>query len=101
MIAPSVRPPKLGCFVWTFDEFGIGQVTGLQEGRCTVRFFKSISDSIQWEYEAGQVKAAYLHPQTRAYICDEDGTWSVGRVVDYLFEQDELFYVVQFPNRRD
>lgn len=91
----------VGRFVWTLDEFGLGRVVGLQDGLCTVRFFKSVDEFVQREYDVDQVKTAYLRPQTRAYICDEDGSWSVGRVVDYLLEQDELSYVVQFPNRKD
>ena len=101
MIEFSTRLLKAGCFVWTFDKFGLGQVIGCRDGRCTVRFFKSVNDFIEREYAVDQVKPAYIYPQTRAYICDEDRIWSVGRVVDYLFEQDELIYVVQFPNRKD
>lgn len=96
---PAVRTPKLGRFVWTFDKYGLGQVIGLQDGRCTVRFFKSINDSLDFEYDTANVEGAYLLPQTRAYVRGEDGDWTVGRVVDVFPEADRIFYDIQFPNR--
>lgn len=92
------RIPKLNRFVWTFDKFGLGQVIGLQDDRCTVRFFRSINDSVDREYDAARVEGFYLSPHTRAYILGEDGSWTVGRVVDGFLEADGLFYEIQFPN---
>ena len=91
--------PEIGQFVWTSDASGIGKVVCLQDSLCTVRFFKSVNDSFTHDYAFAQIERAYLPRQTRAYFCDEYGTWSVGRVVDYLREHNELFYYVQFPNR--
>ena len=89
----------IGQFVWTFDTLGIGKVVRVQDTFCTVRFFESVNDSFTRDYAFAQIRRAYLPRQTRAYFCDEDGTWSVGRVVDYFREHSELFYFLQFPNR--
>ena len=62
----------------TFDKYGLGQIARLQDGRCRVRFFRSANDYIEHEYDTTRVEGAYLHPQTRAYFCSEDGNWMVG-----------------------
>ena len=100
MISHLVRAPKLGRFVWSSDEYGVGQVIDLREGRCSVRFFKSINESVVCEYDASRVEGAYLYPQTRVYFNGEDGIWTVGYVVESFPEGEELHYEVQFPNRR-
>jgi len=93
------RSLKIGRFVWSFDKYGIGQVIGLENGKCTVRFFRSIIDSIELEYDVAEVERAYLSKHTRAYISGVDGSWTVGRLVDGFIEDNELIYEVQFPNR--
>ena len=101
MLSQYMTHPNIGRFVWTFDEFGLGQVTRHQEGCCTVLFFESAADSFERDYEVDQVKRAYLGPQTRVYLCDENGIWSVGRITDYLVQGDEIWYGVRFPNKTD
>ena len=93
--------PQVGHFVWTFDNYGLGQLAQFDKDCCTVRFFKSVSDSFEREYKVEQVKRAYLPPQTRAYVRDEFGVWSVGRIVDYWLEGGEIWYDIRFPNRID
>lgn len=99
MIKASKRILRPGCFVWTFDKYCLGQIIDLQKQQCTVRFFISINKSVNCVYDTTRLEAAYLHPQTRAYVCGEDGIWTVGRVVDGFLEGDEVCYTIQFPNK--
>ena len=93
--------PQVGHFVWTFDNYGIGQLAQIDKDCCTVRFFKSVSDSFERKYEVEQIERAYLSPQTRAYLQDEFGVWSVGRIVDYWLEGSDIWYDIRFPNKID
>ena len=93
-----MRILRPGCFIWTFDKYCIGQVIDIQEGQCTVRFFISINKSVDCVFNAECLEVAYLYPQTRAYVREEDGNWIVGRVVDGFLEGDDVCYTIQFPN---
>ena len=84
----------------TFDHYGIGQISSIEHDLCTVRFFKSVGDEVEAVYALSKLEPAYPSLQTRAYHRDENGIWSVGRIVDYVADNSELSYVVQFPNRR-
>ena len=90
-----------GSFVWTFDQFGIGQVDSHENGQCRVRFFGSISDEGEAVYAKTDLQPAYLSPQTRAYHQDEDGIWSVGRIIDFGWDNGKLVYDIRFPNGRE
>ena len=90
--------PYTGCFVHTFDKFGIGKLMGSEGDHFTVRFFKAADDFVVRRYTAGQLERAYLSPQTRGYFCDEYGVWTVGRVIDYLRERNGIYYLLRFPN---
>ena len=92
---------KPGSFVWTLDHYGIGQIDSLEDDLCTVRFFKSVSDEVEAVYALSKLEPAYLSPQTRAYHRDENGIWSVGRIIDYVVDNRELSYDVRFPNGRE
>ena len=92
---------KPGSFVWTFDHFGIGQIASVERDLCTVRFFKSVSDEVEAVYALSRLTPAYLSPQTRAYHRDENGIWSVGRIIDYVLDNRELWYDVRFSNGRE
>ena len=92
---------KPGSFVWTFDHYGIGQITSIKDDLCTVKFFKSVSDEFEIVYVTSELRSAYLSPQTRAYHRDEDGIWSIGRIIDYALAGRELSYDVRFPNGRE
>lgn len=93
--------PRVGQFVWTFDKYGIGQATKVAEGRCTIRFFKSVGSTFDLDYDTKRVRRAYLPPQTRVYLPDEFGVWSVGRILQYWFEDGEISYDVRFPNQKE
>lgn len=99
--ATLLRRFKPGSFVWTFDHFGIGQIASVERDLCTVRFFKSVSDEVEAVYALSRLTPAYLSPQTRAYHRDENGIWSVGRIIDYVLDNRELWYDVRFPNGRE
>ncbi|MDE2715748.1 MAG: protein DpdE [Chloroflexota bacterium] len=87
--------------MWTFDQYGIGQISSIEHDICTVRFFKSVSDEVEVVYALSKLGRAYLSPQTRAYHRDENGIWSVGRIVDYVVDNHQLSYYVRFPNGRE
>jgi len=101
MAMRSNRPPKPGSFVWTFDEPGLGQISSIQDGRCTVSFFKSANESFEHDYDLGKVESANLPLQTRVFMRASNGEWLVGRVLDSYYDpvQDVRSYQVRFPNR--
>ena len=90
-----------GSFVWTFDQYGIGQISSIERDQCNVKFFKSISDEVEGVYSTTKLEPAILSPQTRAYHRDEDGIWSVGRIIDFVWDQRVLYYDVRFPNGKE
>ena len=92
---------NIGSFVWTVDDYQIGQISSIENGFCTLTFFKSVSDEIQAKYPVSELEPAHLSPQTRAYHRDENGIWSVGRIVDYVLEAGALWYDIRFPNGRE
>ena len=102
MVTPTLfKIFKPGNFVWTLDHYGIGQVSSIQFDSCTIRFFKSVNDEAESVYPSANLKPAYLSPQTRAYHCDANGIWSVGRIIDYVCDGPSIWYDVRFPNGRD
>ncbi len=90
-----------GSFVWTFDQYGIGQISSVERDQCRVKFFRSISDEFEEIYATTKLESAYLSPQTRAYHRDEDGIWSIGRIIDFVRDKGQMFYDVRFPNGRE
>lgn len=77
---------------------GVGKLQSVAEGRCVVSIFYSIQRSEEIECEVGAVARAYLSPQTRAYVLDDE-RMRVGRVSDYLQQENGLvIYEVRFPN---
>ena len=90
-----------GGFVWTFDQYGIGQISSIERDQCNVKFFKSISDEVEGVYSTTKLEPANLSPQTRAYHRDEDGIWSVGRIIDFVWDKGRMSYDVRFPNGKE
>lgn len=77
---------------------GVGKLQSAAEGRCVVSIFHSIQRSEDIECEVGAVVRAYLSPQTRAYVLDDE-RMRVGRISDYLQQENGLVtYEVRFPN---
>ena len=92
---------KPGSFVWTPDEYRIGQISSIEGDLCEVKFFKSVSNEIQALYPISELESAYLSPQTRAYYRDQNNVWSVGRIIDYVLDDTALWYDIEFPNGRE
>ena len=90
-----------GSFVWTFDQYGIGQISSIERDQCNVKFFKSISDEVEGVYSTTKLEPANLSPQTRAYHRDGDGIWSVGRIIDFVWDKGRMSYDVRFPNGKE
>lgn len=77
---------------------GIGKLQSAADGRCVISIFHSIQRSQDIECEVGAVTRAYLSPQTRAYVIDDERI-RVGRISDYLQQENGLVtYEVRFPN---
>ena len=62
-----------GSFAWTFDQYGIGQISSVEHGQCKLMFFKSINDEVEAAYTTEELESAFLSPQTRAYHRGGDG----------------------------
>ena len=77
---------------------GVGKLQSAVDGRCTVSIFHSIQRSEEIECDVDHVARAYLSPQTRAYVLDDE-RMRVGRISDYLQHENGLItYEVRFPN---
>jgi len=77
---------------------GIGKLQSVADGRCIVSIFHSIRRSENIECEVGDVARAFLSPQTRAYVLDDE-RMRVGRITDFLQHENGLItYEVRFPN---
>ena len=77
---------------------GVGKLQSAADGRCVISIFHSIQRSEEIECEVGAVARAFLSPQTRAYVLDDE-RMRVGRVSDYLQQESGLVtYEVRFPN---
>jgi len=77
---------------------GIGKLQSAGDGRCVISIFHSIQRSEDIECEITALARAFLSPQTRAYVLDED-RMQVGRINNYLQQENGLItYEVRFPN---
>jgi len=80
---------------------GIGKLEAAADGRCTISVFHSIRRTQTIECPTSEVERAYLSPQTRAYVRDDD-RMRVGRVTHYLQQDNGLVtYEVRFPNGKE
>jgi len=79
---------------------GIGKLDSAGDGRCRISVFHSVLRSEMLDLSLEEVTRAYLSPQTRVYIRQDD-RFLVGRITDYLAHEDGLVeYEVRFPNGR-
>lgn len=77
---------------------GIGKLDGVDGDICSVSVFRSIVRSETAQFPAAELQRAYLSPQTRVYVRDDEG-FKVGRVADFLTGEAGLVnYEVRFPN---
>lgn len=79
---------------------GVGKLEAVVGGTCSVAVFRSIIRSEIVQFPVAALSRAYLSPQTRVYVRDDE-RFRVGRVTDFLIGQNGLVdYEVRFPNGR-
>lgn len=89
---------KRGIFLELPEGRGIGKLEGVNGDNCDVSVFYSIARSERASYQIKSLARAYLSPQTRVYVLDED-RYRVGRVSDFLIDDNGIVtYEVRFPN---
>ena len=77
---------------------GIAKLESVDGDFCDVSVFHSIVRSEPATYQIKLLERAYLSPQTRVYVLDDD-RYRVGRVADYLTGNDGMVtYEIRFPN---
>lgn len=70
----------------------------MDETRCTVSIFRSLSRSEELDLSRDDIARAFLSPQTRVYVKRGDRV-RIGRVRDYLQQANGLVdYEIRFPN---
>lgn len=89
-----------GMLVELPGRMGVGKLEAVANGRCTVSVFHSIRRSETTEMSLDDLTRAYLSPQTRVYVRDEE-RFRVGRVTNYLTRANGLIdYEIRFPNKQ-
>ncbi len=88
--------PRVGGFVWTSDEFGIGKLVELRDSVALVEVRRSVVSSEQHNYDATSIRRAYLPLQSRVYH-ERNGNWFLGRVLDRYVDDSGSSYLVKFP----
>lgn len=79
---------------------GIGKLESAADGRCWISIFHSVQRTQAVDCASSELRRAYLSPQTRAYVQDDD-RMRVGRVTGYLQQENGLItYEIRFPNGR-
>lgn len=77
---------------------GVGKLEAVEGNTCSVAVFRSIIRSEIMQLPVAGLRRAYLSPQTRVYVRDEE-RFRVGRVTDFLTNDNGLVdYEVRFPN---
>ncbi|UZF90659.1 protein DpdE [Bosea sp. NBC_00550] len=78
---------------------GVGKLEAAAEGRCTISVFHSLQRTQSIECAASEIERAFLSPQTRAYVREND-RMRVGRVTGYDLHHENgvVTYEVRFPN---
>jgi len=77
---------------------GIGKLESAADGRCQVAVFHSILHTETIDLSISDIGRAYLSPQTRVYVRQDD-RYRVGRITNYLINENGLVdYEVRFPN---
>lgn len=77
---------------------GVGKLEVVDGDMCSVAVFRSIMRSETVRLPLAALRRAYLSPQTRVYVRDEE-RFRVGRVTDFLTSDNGLIdYEVRFPN---
>ena len=91
-------PKQRGVLVELPKQRGVGKLLSATNGRCIVSIFYSMHRSNEIECDVGDVAHAFLSPQTRAYVMDDE-RMRVGRISDYFLHENGLVtYELSFPN---
>lgn len=78
----------------------MGKLDSAADGICVLKIFHSILRTDTVEQPIDALERAYLSPQTRVYVQQDEG-FRVGRVTNYLRQENGLIdYEVRFPNGR-
>lgn len=89
---------ECGILVELPEDGGIAKLEKVNGENCDVSVFCSIARSERASYPINTLTRAYLSPQTRVYVLDED-KHRVGRISDFLIDDKGIVtYEVRFPN---
>jgi len=92
---------EIGDFILIDNQYGIGKTIVINQNEIDVEFFINIGERVVKKYSIDKVQVIYLGIQTRVYIEDEDGSWQIGRVVDFDDATNpQMDYQIQFPNQK-
>jgi len=92
---------EIGDFVFIDNQYGIGKIIVINQNEIDVDFFINIGEKVVKRYSIDEIQVIYLGIQTRVYIEDEDGSWQIGRVVDFDDATNpQMDYQIQFPNQK-
>ena len=91
----------IGRFVELNDQQGFAKICSVEDDTVTVEIFHSIARQEKLKRNIHDLCFGFLAKQTRVY-CENDIGYDVGRVVDFLDEQERgIIYTVRFPNKRE
>lgn len=77
---------------------GVAKLQSMDETRCIVSVFRSVSRHEDLDLSRDDIARAFLSPQTRVYVKRDDRI-RIGRVRDYLQQANGLVdYEIRFPN---
>lgn len=89
-----------GMFVELPGRKGVGKIESAGDGCCTISVFHSITRAETLDLNIEDLERAYLSPQTRVYVREEERL-RIGRVTDYVLQDNGLVdYEIRFPNGR-
>lgn len=89
-----------GMLVELPGRMGVGKLEAVVNDRCSVSVFHSILRSEMTEISLRNLTRAYLSPQTRVYVRDDD-RFRVGRITNYLMKDNGLIdYEIRFSNEQ-
>lgn len=84
------------------DPRGVGLLLSIQGDRGEVEFFHSATRSEHELVPSLRLERTFLSPQTRVYFRLSDDRWRIGRVRNFLLEDDgSVTYEVRLPNKQD
>ncbi|MBS5904546.1 MAG: hypothetical protein KIC89_17885 [Acetobacteraceae bacterium] len=84
------------------DPRGVGVLLDIDEAFGEVEFFHSATRSTRERFETSRLQRAFLSPHTRVYFRLRDERWRMGRVRNFLLEDDgSVTYEIRLPNRQE